>query len=384
MDRQTSNAFKLYLFFLAMSSIVTFIEYPQIQNDLKINFLLSKLLVFILCASGLVILFLKKRFVFFAHLLAFTSFLIYPALGEMFRPTYEYAILPIFIIAAMFVPFSRKILFPSFFVSTLVFCYVYYIHYERNLLLIKEMNVFDNIWSFITFAITAAYASHVLNFERELRNKAQARYSLIGTQASAILHDLKNILATPLLQIDHLRSVTQENSNPQVAVAISDIEKTLTDAATIAIRFNQMSLLANTDKALVKISDTISEVKAILNRRLNGVKVEIEGDRSLMADQGFITSLFLNLFMNSLSAMEKSGLKKITITIEDKKISFKDTGSGFSDEALKHINKNLTFTDKENGSGNGLRIIKEACLDLGASVKFYNSASGACVDILIS
>ena len=384
MDRQTLNTLKLYLFFAFMSSIVTFIEYPQVQNDLKIYFLLSKLLVLFLCVSGSVILFIKKRFHFFAHMLAFISFLIYPALGEMFRPTYEYALLPMFMIAAMFIPFSRKILFPSFFVSTLAFCYVYYMNYNRNLLLIQEMNVFDNIFSFIIFGITAAYVSHVLNFERELRNKAQARYSLIGTQASAILHDLKNILSTPLLQIDHLRSVTQSQNNPQIQSAISDIEKTLTDAATIAIRFNQMSVLANTDKSFVKISETISEVKAILNRRLNGVQVEIEGDRSVMADQGFITSLFLNLFMNSLAAMAKSEFKIITISIDNKKISFKDSGSGFSEEALKHINKNLTFTDKENGSGNGLRIIKEACLDLGAGVKFYNSSTGACVDILIS
>lgn len=367
-----------------MSSIVTFIEYPQVQNDLKIYFLVSKLLVLFFCITGSVILFIKKRFHFLAHMLAFVSFLIYPALGEMFRPTYEYAILPMFMISAMFVPFSRKILFPSFFVATLAFCYVYYIHYDRNLLLIQEMNVFDNIFSFIIFGITAAYVSHTLNFERDLRNKAQARYSLIGTQASAILHDLKNILSTPLLQIDHLRSVTQSQNNPQLEAAIVDIEKTLTDAATIAIRFNQMSVLANTDKSLVKITETISEVKAILNRRLNGVRVEIEGDRQVMADHGFITSLFLNLFMNSLAAMEKSEYKKISIVIDDKKISFKDTGSGFSEEALKHIKKNLTYTDKKNGSGNGLRIIKEACLDLGAGVKFYNSANGACVDILIS
>lgn len=366
-----------------MCFIVTLIEYPQVEQHLKIYFIWAKTFNICMCAFALLIMAANKKVNFYSHFFSLLPFLTYPALGEIFRPTYEYALLPVFIIGAMFIPLQRKFLFPLFACSTLAFCYVYYQNYDRNMLLLTQMNVYDNMWSFVTFCLTAMIASHVLNFERELRNKAQARYSLIGTQASAILHDLKNILATPLLQIDHLRSLIPDQ-NLQVQTAVSDIEKTLTDAATIAIRFNQMSVLANTEKSLVKISDTISEVKAILNRRLNGVTVEIQGDRSVMADQGFITSLFLNLFMNSLAAMAKSEVKIVTILVDNKKISFKDTGSGFSEEALKHINKNLTFTDKENGSGNGLRIIKEACLDLGAGVKFYNSANGACVDILIS
>ena len=384
MDQQTRIAIKFYTFFIIITGCAALIEYPQVENDLKNYFLFIKISGYLICMLGIAILMIKKKYNFYGHMLGFLSIFSHPALGQFFRPTYETELLPLLIVAAMFIPFQRKILFPLFMVSTLGFCYVYYINYERNLLLLQEMHVLDNIWTYVSHCIVAIYISHVLNFERDLKNKAQARYSLIGTQASAILHDLKNILATPLSQIDCLRSVIKVNNNPQVEAAISDIEKTLTDAATIAIRFNQMSVLANTDKSLVKISDTISEVKAILNRRLNGVQVEIEGDRSVMADQGFIISLFLNLFMNSLAAMEKSENKKIFILIDHKKISFKDTGSGFSEEALKHINKNLTYTDKEDGSGNGLRIIKEACLDLGAGVKFYNSEAGACVDILIS
>lgn len=384
MDQQTRNSIKFYIFFIIITASAALIEYPQVENDLKDYFLFSKITGYLVCTIGIVILLVKKKYNFYAHMLAFVSILSHPALGQLFRPTYEAEILPGFIIASMFVPLKRKILFPLFAASTLAFCYVYYIKFDRNLLLLKEMHVLDNIWTHISHCIGAIYISNVMNFERDLKNKAQARYSLIGTQASAILHDLKNILSTPLSQIDQLRSLTKVNNNLELEAAISDIEKILTDAATIAIRFNQMSVLANADKSMVKISDTISEVKAILNRRLNGVQLEIEGDRSVMADQGFITSLFLNLFMNSLAALEKSENKKISIVIDDKKISFKDTGSGFSDEALKHINKNLTYTDKADGSGNGLRIIKEACLDLGAGVKFYNSESSACVDILIS
>lgn len=384
MDRQTRNTFRLYLYFTIICLIVAVIEYPQVASDLKVYFVFAKSFTIASGIISIIILSIKRKFDLFAHVLSLISFMTYPVLGEIFRPTYEYALIPLLMVGAMFLPFKKRYLFPSFVSSTAAFCLVYYYTYDRNLKLIVEMNVFDNIWSISTFCITSMVVAHVLNFERELRNKAQARFSLIGTQASAILHDLKNILATPLLQIDHLRSVTKSQNNPQVESAIADIEKTLTQATTIAIRFNQMSVLANTDKAVVKISDTILEVKAILNRRLNGIGVTVQGDRKIMADQGFITSLFLNLFMNSLSAMTKSDTKEISITIDDKKISFKDSGHGFSEQALKHINKNLTFTDKADGSGNGLRIIKEACLDLGAGVKFYNLATGACVEILIS
>lgn len=366
-----------------MSTIVTLIEYPQVSSDMKKYFILTKLfnITLMLCAAIILRYFSKIKIL--AHVLALITMFSYPALGEMFRPTYENALLPVFIISSMFIPVPRKYLFTIIFLSSISFCAVYYYNYERNLKLASEMNVFDNMWSIFSFAIVAAVTAHTLNFERDLRNKAQGRYSLIGKHAAAILHDLKNIISTPLLQITELRSATKNHNTLEIESAISDIETTLSQAASLAIRFNQMTVLANTEKSRVKISETILEVKTILNRRLNGVTVDIIGDHALFADQGFITSLFLNLFMNSLAAMAKSDLKKIMISIDSKKICFQDTGTGFNEEALKHINKNLTFTDKVDGSGNGLRIIKEACLDLGAKVKFFNTPNGATVEILI-
>ncbi len=383
MDRQTRNAFRMYMLYLFMATSVFLIEYPQVSDNLKIYFLLTKSFTIICILIALIILRKFRQFSTYAHVIAVVGSIVYPAFGELFRPTYEYALVPLFVSIALFVPMPKRYLYFVMTLATLMFCIVYYYTYERNLGLVVKMNVFDNIWSFVSFTLVAGVTAHNLSFERELRYKAQARFSLIGTHAASILHDLKNILATPLLQIDELRLATKDQKNSNIDEAISDIEKTLNHAATITIRFNQMTVLANTQKSKVKISDTIFEVKAILNRRLNGVSLDIRGDREILADQGFITSLFLNLFMNSLAAMLKSDVKRILISVDAKKIRFEDTGTGFNQEALKHINKNLTFTDKTDGSGNGLYIIKESCLDLGAKVSFFNTPNGACVEILV-
>lgn len=383
MNRETRSAFRLYVLYFFMAVSVMILEYSQVSEDIKIYFVLTKLFTIILIFIALLILLKFREYSKYAHTVLVVGAMAYPALGELFRPTYEYALMPLFITLAMFAPISKRYLYLAMILSTSAFCIVYFYTYQRNLILVAEMNVFDNIWTFVLYTFVGCVTAHNLTSEKDLRFKAQARYSLIGTHASAILHDLKNILSTPLLQIDELRLATKDQKNRNIDIAISDIEKNLSHAASMAMRFNQMAVLANTDKSKVKISDTLLEVKAILNRRLNGVIVDIQGDHEILADQGFITSLFLNLFMNSLSAMMQSDYKKIVIIINSKRIIFQDFGSGFSSEALKHINKSLNFSDKEGGSGNGLRIINEACLDLGAKVSFYNNTNGACVEISI-
>lgn len=383
MDRQTRSAFRMYVLYFFMAVSVMILEYPQVSEDMKIYFVLTKLFTIILIFIALLILLKFREYSKYAHTILVIGAAVYPAFGELFRPTYEYALMPLFITLAMFAPISKRYLYSAMIISTSFFCVVYFYTYQRNLTLVAEMNVFDNIWTFVLYSFVGCITAHNLTSERDLRFKAQVRYSLIGTQAAAILHDLKNILSAPLLQIDELRLATKDQNNRNVDIAISDIEKNLSHAASMAMRFNQMTVLANTEKSKVKISDTLLEVKSILNRRLNGVIVDIQGDHEILADHGFITSLFLNLFMNSLSAMIKSENKKIVILINTKRIIFQDFGPGFSSDALKHINKNLNFSDKEGGSGNGLRIINEACLDLGAKVSFYNNTSGACVEISI-
>ena len=77
------------------------------------------------------------------------------------------------------------------------------------------------------------------------------------------------------------------------------------------------------------------------------------------ADPGLLHRAFLNIFINSIQAMEDGG--NITIRIEEQKenhrVEIQDTGIGIRDENLKKIFSPF-FTTKEKGSGLGLSIVK--------------------------
>ena len=381
MDRQTRSCVYLYLVFFILVVITTIIEYPQTQIDLQFYFILAKLFTLICTLQAIIYFSIKKKYSFFPHFFVFFGFCTYSALGEIFRPTYEYALTPIFVIGMMLAPLSLRLMLIFVGIGTALFCWVYFIFYERNLVLIQSMNVYDNMYTFVTFGLTSGFTAYFLNFERQQKLDAQARYSLIGAQATSIIHDLKNLLSSPRILIDNLNQLLVNQKTPEIVAAISEIEITLKHASESSLRFNQMAVLSNTDRTKILIKEIVTEVQFMLHQRLKDVEVAVQGDSEIIADRGFLTSLFLNLFMNSLSAFSQTANKKISITIDNEHIVFQDNGIGFSMDVLKALNAGLSMTTKKDGTGLGLLIIREACRDLGAKVRIYNSEVGACIEI---
>ncbi len=390
MDQQTRASIKFISVAFFFTTAVLFIEYAQVEKDLRIQFLFSKLFILIFYLIAWYRLKKNKKFDFMAYFLTCLAMCLYPALGQIFRPTYEYAMLPLFLLIGMFVPFRRNVIFTFQAVGTILFCIVYYLNYEKNLKAFSEMNVFDNLFSFITFGVVAGAAVYILNFERQLKYQAQTRYTLIGAHATAVIHDLKNLMATPRIQIENLKNFVQLKSNQiseqklfsEIIEQIDELEQSLEQTTQIALRFNQMAVLTNSEKTLIHISQVIADVKAILKKRLQFVELNIQGDKKLNVDNGFMTSLFLNLFMNSLQALSHQSTKKIEIIISEDKILFQDNGPGFTTEVLHALGRKKQLSTKQNGTGLGLVIIREAAEELGANVSFYNHMNGgACVEL---
>jgi len=390
MDQQTRASIKFISIAFFFSSAVFLIEYPQVEKNLLFYFWISKVSILLMYLVSWYRLKTRQSFDYMAYYLVCFTMSIYPALGQIFRPTYEYAMLPLFLLMGMFVPFRKNIIFSFQALGTILFCIVYYLNYEKNLAAFTHMSVFDNLFSFITFGVVAGAAVYILNFERQLKYQAQTKYTLIGAHATAVIHDLKNLIATPRIQIENLKNFIQAQSNqsqiqnifPQIIEQIDDLEESLEQTTQITLRFNQMAVLTNSEKSLIQVSEVIKDVKSILKKRLQSVELNLQGDKTFNVDNGFMTSLFLNLFMNSLQALSHQINKKIDITITENKILFQDNGPGFADEVLQALNQKKQLSTKQNGTGLGLVIIREAAEELGAHVTFYNlKQGGACVEL---
>ena len=115
------------------------------------------------------------------------------------------------------------------------------------------------------------------------------------------------------------------------------------------------------------INRVLRKTIQILNSQAEKVKIDLKLDDSLPPFQGdpqALHQVFLNLGLNAIQAMEEKGVLQISTTLqphlwEDKGdaivISFKDTGTGISEEGIKSLF--IPFvTTKKKGSGLGLPI----------------------------
>jgi two-component system sensor histidine kinase HydH len=81
---------------------------------------------------------------------------------------------------------------------------------------------------------------------------------------------------------------------------------------------------------------------------------------TLKADHDLLYRAFLNIFINSIQAMEGGGRLNVSVRGEKQSwlVDIEDTGSGISRDNLKRI-FNPFFTTKERGTGLGLSIVRK-------------------------
>jgi PAS domain S-box-containing protein len=209
-----------------------------------------------------------------------------------------------------------------------------------------------------------------LEFQLAQSQKIEA----IGTLAGGVAHDFNNIIGAIMgyasllqMKMDH----TDEKSN-YVAQILSASEK----AANLT-----QSLLAFSRKQLirlkpVRINEVIEHIQKILARLLTeDIEFRMElskEDLTVLADEGQIDQVIMNLVTNARDAMPRGGNLTITtslFTISDEfirtrgfgkkgryaSISVADTGKGMDENIRTKIFEPF-FTTKEVGKGTGLGL----------------------------
>ena len=375
------NAIKTFLILFCLSCIlIPLVEYGQILPNMRIAYLCFRVLFAGTAVTAILV--LKNDINSFrGNLIAAFTAGLSPAVFAFFQPGYEYLLIIGMLGFALFFYVGKLFINLFLTISFIFFSISYYVNYQRNVVLAPAISVWDNLLSFFWFVAMAWIIFHTLSFQRRERDKAILRYTLIGQQASRIIHDLKNLIMTPSLELESLKPLIKNHPDENVRHLIENLGTTLSEASRLTLSFNQMSVLANNRRQLLSLSELIEEIKFLLRNRLRNVDVVVEGDLTIEVDQGFMQSVFLNLFMNSLDSLQEVKIKKILINLNKSRILFEDSGKGFSQDVLAKLNKNESITQGKNGSGIGLIILREACEDLKAHVIFKNAGLGACVEI---
>jgi PAS domain S-box-containing protein len=210
----------------------------------------------------------------------------------------------------------------------------------------------------------------------------------IGKIVSGVMHDFNNLLTSVL----GLASLMKDYPN---------IPEKIREYATKIMQATEKS--ANLSRSLLRtmkgadefspvcINEIVDEVYSIMlsdahNKKIT-VRKELQPMPLILGNYYQLVSVFLNIFVNAMQAMENSVIKELRITTEEVflersdrysggrfiKLCISDTGCGITDEIKGRIFESF-FTTKKDGSGIGLPLASSFVRRHGGHLELISEA----------
>jgi signal transduction histidine kinase len=223
------------------------------------------------------------------------------------------------------------------------------------------------------------------NRELEARVQEAEKSAVVGRLASAIAHEIRNPLNYINLTLDHLR----KQFKPEDETKRETFEKLTAQLKTEVGRINnQISDFLRYSRP-IKLNLQPTDVRPVIEDSLHiiepqaqecGIKISVverENVPQISGDTEFLRSVFNNLFINAVQAMEKNGGVLNVIISSDEhfvKVEISDTGSGITEENLSKIFEPY-FSTKETGTGLGLAIVKKIIDDHDGTIEVESASN---------
>ncbi len=218
--------------------------------------------------------------------------------------------------------------------------------------------------------------------------KRADRLSSIGTLAAGMAHEIKN----PLVSIKTFSQLLPKRfDDEEFRTGFSDIVPSEVDRIdSIVTRLLDFARPKKADFAPHNIRAIIEDVFALVENQTRAQDIEVETSFPgpaviIYGDEQQLHQVFLNLVLNAVDAMENSIEKKLSVTVEYGRthlrpkgqsplleaecatVSFSDTGSGMTEEAIDRIFTPF-FTTKDTGTGLGLSVVHGIITEHGGQI----------------
>jgi signal transduction histidine kinase len=238
-----------------------------------------------------------------------------------------------------------------------------------------------------------ARLGHLRELESKLHQVEKA--AVVGRLAAAIAHEIRNPLNYINLTLDHLRSSfapedpakreTFERLAMQLKSEVQRINRHITDFLKYSrpskLELEPLDLRAEAEDALRVIAGQAAE---------RGVDARLQDEEALpmvIADKDSLRSVFTNLLINSLEAIDgDGGSVEVKLTAEKPNracVQITDTGRGIAQEDIAKVFEPY-YSTKETGTGLGLAIVKKAIDDHGGSISVSSKeGSGTTFTIIL-
>jgi signal transduction histidine kinase len=245
----------------------------------------------------------------------------------------------------------------------------------------------------VAFNDMTARLGHLRELESKLHQVEKA--AVVGRLAAAIAHEIRNPLNYINLTLDHLRSSfapedpakreTFERLAMQLKSEVQRINRHITDFLKYSrpskLELEPLDLRAEAEDALRVIAGQAAE---------RGVDTRLQDEEALpmvIADKDSLRSVFTNLLINSLEAIDgDGGSVEVKLTAEKPNracVQITDTGRGIAQEDIAKVFEPY-YSTKETGTGLGLAIVKKAIDDHGGSISVSSKeGSGTTFTIIL-
>ena len=209
------------------------------------------------------------------------------------------------------------------------------------------------------------------------------RRELAAQMTSGLAHDFSNLLTIILGSQSRLDAM----SLPAPAGEL--VETTLAAAKRGGALLDRLADMTGKRAAKLaphKMDDVLAGLEALSRPTLDSaIEFSIQNNvptQALVMDAGAVQDSLLNLILNSRDALEGGGEISLQIdAIDDVWLRFevRDSGPGFSEDALKQALDPFFTTKGADGSGLGLPMVYDTAKLMGGDVRITNTAEGASV-----
>jgi len=221
------------------------------------------------------------------------------------------------------------------------------------------------------------------------------RFSVMGTVAAGVAHEIKNPLNAIVIYLELLKKELEKETPEKEKIAEKlnvvgqEIER-LSDMTTEFLSYSNVPHLVTTP----------IDIRILLNQVLRFIRYQAK-EKNVIIRKEFSKSIpdipvshkqmkqvFLNIILNAIQAMPKGGELEISAKTARKRkgfieIIFSDTGVGIGKEAMVHIFEPF-YTTRRGGTGLGLSFVDKVIKEHGGEVGIESAkGKGARVNLFL-
>jgi signal transduction histidine kinase len=203
---------------------------------------------------------------------------------------------------------------------------------------------------------------------READAVESGRADAVGEMAASMAHEIGNPLNALSLNLQLLKRKYPDEVD--LAVAQKELTRLNGIIREFLGAFRPAKAQLAPGSAADPLKDALAALKNVFEDRRIRVALDLPGTLPAVAvDRGQMEQVFFNLMKNALEAMKDGGELAIEIVHDDTSVSvsFRDSGSGMSDEALARLFEPFRTT-KKKGTGLGLMISRRIVAAHGGEI----------------